>query len=172
MEQQTEKKMNTKEPRVGYLTSSPTQASSGSISSLVPQHSAVPAPSCVPGCSRSGPVGGCYLPKRSSVLRRVAWGTKASRNMSLNCSLPPVGLSPTSYHLAGRASVPGPPACHSNPTCPAQQILFVSLKVLLQGRAGISQDHLLSLRKGWGLRYHPFMCSSLELGILPGDPCG
>lgn len=119
-------------------------------------HSVAPAPLCVPGCSRSGPWVGDAISLRGHQCP-PGWlgGQKLLGKVSLNCSLPPVGLSPTpSYHLAGGASVPGPPACHSNLTRPAQQILFMSLKVLLQGRAGISQDHLLSLRKGRGLGYH------------------
>lgn len=89
----------------------PPQASSGSISSLVPKHSRDQHLHVYLAVLEVGHVWGnaMYVPKRSSVPPGWPGGQQLPGTVSLNCFLPPVGLSPTSsYHLAGGATVPGP----------------------------------------------------------------
>lgn len=166
MDQQTEK-MDTKQPRVRY----PMLPQDLSV---FPQTLSSTAPSCVPGCSRTGPHMGDAISKRSSVTPPQGGGTKASRNSILKL-FPLTCWSLTNLLLpSGRCGLCTRSTCLSQQphmSCPAHLVCVPKSIAARQDWHQPGPSAQPEEGAGPEISLH-LMCSSPELGILPGDPCG
>lgn len=118
--------------------------------------------------------GGCYLPKRSSVSPRVAWGTKASRKSVLKL-FPPTCWSLTNPLLpSGRWGLCAGSTCLSqqpHTSCPANLVYVPKGIAARQGWNQPGPSAQPEEGAGSGVSLH-LMYGSPELGFLPGGPCG